>query len=129
MTTTTRPALSTLAVSYELSIGARDHLGADGLAIWSDALRAELERRFPDCAVEVDSRWSSVDASRYEVTGETAEGAPFAGSKAHLGAFDTYPADADAEWPTAALSAIADAITTADQDAWERACEAAAEVA
>jgi hypothetical protein len=103
--------LSSLTVSYELSLDTTDHLGADALDVWTAALMTELEATFPGCEVDVTARWSSDDASRYSLTGETVDGYDIAGSKAHGGGVEVYDGAADADVPAATLRAIADGIT------------------
>ena len=117
--------LSSLSVAFELSPDATDHLGADALDVWTAALTTELEATFPGCEVDVTTRWSTVDASRYSLTGETVDGYDIAGSKAHVGGVEIYDGTADADVPVATLRAIADGITLADRAAWDRACDAA----
>ena len=116
--------LSSLTVSYELSPDTTDHLGADALDVWTAALTTELEATFPGCEVDVTTRWSTVDASRYSLTGEI-DGYDIAGSKGHVGGVEVYDGAADADVPVATLRAIADGITLADRAAWDRACDAA----
>lgn len=122
-TTTTRAILSTLTVSYELTTDAADHLGDDARSVWSTALTAELEARFPGCEVDVSTRWASVGASRFSLTGETTDGLAVAGSKAFFGGVEVYDAAEDSDVPVATLRRIADRIEDADRDAWQRACE------
>lgn len=122
-TTTTLPILATLTVSYELTTDAADHLGDDARSIWSTALTAELEARFPGCEVEVSTRWASVDASRYDLKGETTDGAAIAGGKAFFGGVEVFDGDTDSDVAVATLRLIADRIEDADRAAWERACE------
>lgn len=118
--------LATLSISYELTSDARNHLGADALNVWARALEIECERSFPGVVVDVAARWSTVDASRFDVTGETADGVAIGGSKRHFGAVEIDIADSDCDdVPAATLRAIADGITLADHAAWERACDAA----
>ena len=118
--------LATLSISYELTSDARNHLGADALNVWSRALEAECMRSFPGVDVYVSTLWSSVDASRFDVTGETADGVAIGGSKRHGSAVEIDIADSDCDdVPAATLRAIADGITLADHAAWERACMSA----
>ena len=127
MTTTTTPAaLSTLTVSYELTTDAADHLGDDARSVWSTALTTELEARFPGCEVDVTTRWSSVDASRCEIKGETTDGLAIAGGKDFFGGVDVFDGDADSDVPVETLRWIAERITDADRAAWQRACESVA---
>ena len=119
--------LASLAISYELTADAREHLGADALNVWSRALEAECERSFPGVDVDVTTRWSTVDASRFDVTGETADGVAIGGSKLHFGAVEIDVVDSDCDdVPAATLRAIADGITLADRAAWDRACASVA---
>lgn len=115
--------LSSLSVAFELSPDATEHLGADARDVWTAALTTELEARFPGCEVDVTTRWSSVAASRYDVTGETTDGAAIAGSKAHFGGVEVYDGAADSDVPVATLLLIADRIANADRTAWDRACD------
>ena len=121
----TTSLLSSIAISYELSRDATDHLALSARSVWSAALRAELESRFPACHVRVVTFWSSVDGSRYEISATTAEGRRVAGSKSFVGRTEVYGADADNDdTPYATLREIADRISDADAAAWVRACEA-----
>ena len=113
--------LSTLSISYEISPELTADLGADARSVWTDALTTELEARFPGCGVDVTTRWSSVDADRYDVTGETTDGAAIAGGKRYLGV-DIYDGAVDEYVPVETLRLIADRINAAVNAAWERAC-------
>jgi hypothetical protein len=121
--------LATLTIRYSLSTGCREHLGAGALSIWDRAFAAELEKSFPGVEVEVDSKWSDVDASSYELTGETVDGESFAGSKSLLGSLEVYDADADAGIASGVLTSLARSISDADAAAWDRACDLANETA
>ena len=116
--------LSTLSIRYELSTSTRDTLGADALSLWDQALTAELEKTFPGCDVDVTVRWASLDASRFDLTGETDEGEAVAGGKAHVGGVDVYDG-AGADLDASALLSLARSIEAADAAAWVRACDLA----
>ena len=124
MSTTTIPAFVTITVRYELTSDASDHLGADGTAVWSDALAAEISRRFPGAEVEVDTRWSSVAASRFDATLVTVDGVEVGAGKRHFGGV-SVGADPD-ELDIAAWVAIEERLTSAERDAVERAYDAVA---
>ena len=120
MTTSLPSLLSSIAISYELSHDAMEVV-ADPSA-WSLALTAELEARFPGCAVRVVAFWASADASRYDIAGTTGDGRRIAGSKAHWGGAEIYDAKSEQDTPYATLREIARRIDDADHDAWDRVC-------
>lgn len=114
------PILLSIAISYELSRDAME-VAADPSA-WSLALTAELEARFPGCAVRVVSFWASADASRYDIAATTGDGHQIAGSKAHWGGAEIYDAASEQDTPYAHLREIARRIDDANLDAWDRVC-------
>jgi len=115
------PAFKTITLYYEITTNAREHLGANGLDVWSRALAAELSRRFPGAVVDGTTRWSSVDASSYHASCVTPSGVEVGVSKLFLGG-PSVGADPD-ELDVSAWDVIARLFADADADAWERACE------
>lgn len=114
--------LVTLSISYELTTDAREHLGADALSIWSRALETECQRSFPGVDVNVTSRWTNIDVSRYDIVGETIDDHAIAGNKEHTGSVEVYNYD-EAYMSPAMLRVIADGLIIAEREAWDRACD------
>lgn len=122
-TTTTRPTLSTITVSYKLSTIAAEQLGADALSVYETALTAALEAEYPGAEVDVDVRLATIDASTFEARCETTDGVEAAVRMGTVGSV-TVAADPD-ELDWAAQRAIEEDFAHADRKAWERACESA----
>ena len=117
--------LASLRIHYELTSDARDHLGADALSVWSDALEAECEVSFPGVEVTVATRWADSDASRFSATGLTSDGRMIAADKSHWSGVEAYDGASVGDVPVATLRAIADGLALAECAAWDRACDAA----
>ena len=120
MTSSLPILLSSIAISYELSRDAMEVVGDPSAG--SLALTAELESRFPGCAVRVISFWASADASRYDIVATTGEDRRIAGAKAHWGGAEIYDATSEQDTPYTVLREIARRIDDADHDAWDRVC-------
>jgi hypothetical protein len=66
--------LTTISLTYSLSISAADLLGDDAPGTYEDALSAALERAYPDAVVSVGVRLARCDESTYRATCTTVDG-------------------------------------------------------
>ena len=114
--------LTTISLTYLLSISAADLLGDDALGTYEDALCAALERAHPDAEVSVDVRRATADESTFDATCETFDGVEL---KVWRGVVGRVEIGVDPEALGYAESeAICESFRHADETAWERACEA-----
>jgi hypothetical protein len=121
--TTTRPAFSTITVSYRLSTTAAEQLGDDALSVYETALTAALEAEYPGAEVDVDVRLASSDESSFDATCETDDGLELKVWTRGAGGIEVG-ADPD-ELDFAAQEAIREDFRHADGKAWQAACESA----
>lgn len=114
--------LTTISLTYRLSISAADLLGDDALGTYEDALSAALERAYPGAVVGVDVRRASCDESTYRAACATVDGVELQVWRDGVGRTEI---GVDPEsLGFAASEAICESFRHADETAWERACEA-----
>jgi hypothetical protein len=114
--------LSTISLTYSLSISAADLLGDDALGTYEDALCAALERAYPGAVVGVDVRLARCDESTYRATCVAPDGLEFQVWCDGIGGVEVG-VDPEA-LDFAESEAICESFRHADEMAWERACEA-----
>ena len=114
--------LSTISLTYSLSISAADLLGGDALGTYEDTLSAALETAYPDAVVFVDVRLARCDESTYRATCTTVDDVEFQVWRDGVGRVE-IGVDPEA-LGFAESEAICESFRHADEMAWERACEA-----
>lgn len=114
--------LTTISLTYSLSISAADLLGDDALGAYEDALSAALETAYPDAVVFVDVRRSRCDESTYRATCTTIDGVELKVWRDGIGGVEIGVDPEELDFATA--EAIGERFRYADEMAWERACEA-----
>ena len=114
--------LTTISLTYSLSISAADLLGDDALGTYEDALSAALERAYPGAVVGVDVRLARCDESTYRATCVTTDGVELQVWRDGIGRVETG-VDPEA-LGFAESESICESFRHADEMAWERACEA-----
>ena len=114
--------LTTISLTYSLSISAADLLGDDAFSTYEDALSAALERAYPGAVVFVDARLARCDESTFDATCETTDGVELHVWRDGIGGVEVG-VDPEA-LGFAATESICESFRHADETAWERACEA-----
>ena len=114
--------LSTISLTYSLSISAADLLGDDALGAYEDALCAALETAYPGAVVGVDVRLARGDESTYRATCVRPDGLEFEVWCDGIGGVE-IGVDPEA-LGFAESESICASFRHADEMAWERACEA-----
>lgn len=114
--------LTTISLTYSLSISAADLLGDDALGTYEDALFAALETAYPGADVSVDVRLARCDESTYRATCVMADDVELQVWRDGVGRVE-IGVDPEA-LGFASQSAICESFRHADEMAWERACEA-----
>ena len=114
--------LTTISLTYSLSISAADLLGDDAIGAYEDALCAALETAYPGAVVGVDVRLARGDESTYRATCVMPDGVELQVWRDGIGGVEVG-VDPEA-LGFEASEAICESFRHADETAWERACEA-----
>jgi len=114
--------LTTISLTYRLSISDADLLRDDALGTYEDALCAAFETAYPGAVVVVDVRRASCDESTYRASCTTVDGVELQVWRDSVGRTE-IGVDPEA-LGYAQSEAICENFRYADETAWARACEA-----